>query len=92
MANCDIVAEPLSIFVDTYGTGTLTNEELVAIIRRNWDLRPGVIGKLLFQLDCSISNMNYLVQELDLTKPQYLKTASYGHFGECVFSWRWASY
>ena len=39
-----IVAEPLSIFVDTYGTGKKTNEELVDIIRKNWDLRPGVIG------------------------------------------------
>jgi S-adenosylmethionine synthetase len=38
------VAEPLSIFVDTYGTGKKTNEELVEIIRNNWDLRPGVIG------------------------------------------------
>lgn len=39
------VAEPLSIYVDTYGTGKKTDEELVAIIRNNWDLRPGVIGK-----------------------------------------------
>ena len=38
------VAEPLSIYVDTYGTGTTTDEELVSIIRNNWDLRPGVIG------------------------------------------------
>jgi len=40
------VAEPLSIYVDTYGTGKKTDEELVAIIRKNWDLRPGVIGML----------------------------------------------
>ena len=38
------VAEPLSVFVDTYGTGKKTDEELVEIIRKNWDLRPGVIG------------------------------------------------
>ena len=38
------VAEPLSIFVDTYGTGKKTDEELVEIIRKNFDLRPGVIG------------------------------------------------
>ena len=60
------VAEPLSIFVDTYGTGKKTDEELVDIIRNNFDLRPGLI-----------------VQELDLQKPQYRKTASYGHFGIC---------
>jgi len=41
------VADPLSIYVDTYGTGKKTDEELVAVIRKNWDLRPGVIGMLL---------------------------------------------
>jgi S-adenosylmethionine synthetase len=41
------VAEPLSIYVDTYGTGKKSDEELVKIIRNNWDLRPGVIGKEL---------------------------------------------
>ena len=40
------VAEPLSIFVDTYGTGKKSDAELVEIIRNNWDLRPGIIGKL----------------------------------------------
>jgi S-adenosylmethionine synthetase len=42
------VAEPLSIFVDTYGTGKKSNDELVAIIRKNWDLRPGVMGEFDF--------------------------------------------
>jgi S-adenosylmethionine synthetase len=41
------VAEPLSIFVDTYGTGKKSDYELVDIIRKNWDLRPGVIVKQL---------------------------------------------
>lgn len=41
------VAEPLSIFVDTYGTGKKSDLELVDIIRNNWDLRPGVIVKEL---------------------------------------------
>ncbi|TFY81609.1 hypothetical protein EWM64_g2407 [Hericium alpestre] len=41
------VAEPLSIYVDTYGTGKKSDEELVEIIRKNWDLRPGVIVKEL---------------------------------------------
>jgi S-adenosylmethionine synthetase len=39
------VAEPLSIYVDTYGTGKVSDERLVEIIRKNWDLRPGVIGE-----------------------------------------------
>lgn len=41
------VAEPLSIFVDTYGTGKKSDLELVEIIRKNWDLRPGVIVRQL---------------------------------------------
>jgi S-adenosylmethionine synthetase len=41
------VAEPLSIYVDTYGTSEKTSEELVKIIRDNFDLRPGVIVKEL---------------------------------------------
>jgi S-adenosylmethionine synthetase len=41
------VAEPLSIFVDTYGTSTRSSDELVEIIRKNFDLRPGVIVKEL---------------------------------------------
>ncbi|RUS24144.1 S-adenosylmethionine synthase [Jimgerdemannia flammicorona] len=41
------VAEPLSIFVETYGTSNKTQEELVTIIRKNFDLRPGVIVKTL---------------------------------------------
>jgi S-adenosylmethionine synthetase len=64
------VAEPLSIFVDTYGTGKKPDAELVEIIRQNFDLRPGLI-----------------VQQLNLQQPQYLKTASYGHFGNPAYSW-----
>ncbi|GJJ72038.1 S-adenosylmethionine synthetase [Entomortierella parvispora] len=41
------VAEPTSIFVDTYGTGTKSDEEILAIVKRNFDLRPGVIVKEL---------------------------------------------
>ncbi|KAJ9157000.1 S-adenosylmethionine synthase [Coniochaeta hoffmannii] len=41
------VAEPLSIYVDTYGTSEKNSEELVKIIRDNFDLRPGVIVKEL---------------------------------------------
>ncbi len=41
------VARPLSIFVDTFGTGKLSNEKLVEIVRENFDLRPGAIIKNL---------------------------------------------
>jgi S-adenosylmethionine synthetase len=37
------VSEPLSIFIETYGTGNKTSEELVRIVRKNFDMRPGVI-------------------------------------------------
>jgi S-adenosylmethionine synthetase len=37
------VAEPLSLFVDTYGTSDKSNEELVDIVKKNFDLRPGCI-------------------------------------------------
>lgn len=37
------VAEPLSIFVETYGTSDKSSDELVEIIKNNFDLRPGVI-------------------------------------------------
>lgn len=41
------IAEPLSIYVETYGTSSKSSEELVQIIRNNFDLRPGVIVKEL---------------------------------------------
>ncbi|TVY85368.1 S-adenosylmethionine synthase [Lachnellula suecica] len=41
------VAEPLSIFVETYGTSDKNSDELVEIIRANFDLRPGVIVREL---------------------------------------------
>ena len=37
------VAEPLSVFVETYGTGKRSDAELVEIIRNNFNLKPGVI-------------------------------------------------
>jgi S-adenosylmethionine synthetase len=39
------VAEPLSIFVSSYGTGIKTDAELLKIVRENFDLRPGRIVK-----------------------------------------------
>jgi S-adenosylmethionine synthetase len=66
------VAEPTSIMVETFGTGTVSNERLTALVRKHFDLTP--FG---------------LRQMLDLVRPIYQKTASYGHFGrtEPEFSW-----
>ncbi|SDA62883.1 methionine adenosyltransferase [Lachnospiraceae bacterium G11] len=41
------VAQPTSIMVDTFGTGKLSDEKLVDIIRENFDLRPAGIIKML---------------------------------------------
>ena len=58
------VAQPTSVMVDTFGTGVKSEEELEAIIRENFDLRPAGIIKML-----------------DLRRPIYKQTSSYGHFG-----------
>ena len=41
------VAQPTSVMVDTFGTGKLSDEKLVKIIRENFDLRPAGIIKML---------------------------------------------
>lgn len=41
------VAEPLSVFVDTYGTGAKSNAELLKIVKNNFNLTPGGILKAL---------------------------------------------
>ncbi|KAM3071377.1 methionine adenosyltransferase sam2 [Clarireedia jacksonii] len=71
------VAEPLSIFVDTYGTSDKTSDELVEIIRSNFDLRPGVIVK---ELDLAkpiyfktAKNGHFTSQEFSWEKPKALK-------------------
>jgi S-adenosylmethionine synthetase len=66
------VAKPLSIFVDSYGTGTKSDSELLEIVKNNFDLRPGC-----------------LIRDLQLTRPIYLKTAVYGHFGRDDKDFTW---
>ncbi|KAI0125785.1 S-adenosylmethionine synthetase [Xylariales sp. AK1849] len=41
------IAEPCSVYVDSYGTSDKTAQELVDIVRANFDMRPGVIVKQL---------------------------------------------
>ena len=66
------VAEPVSISVETFGTGKISHSQIVNLIRAHFDLRPGGI-----------------ITMLDLLRPIYLPTASYGHFGrhEATFTW-----
>lgn len=39
------VAKPLSVYVDTYGTGIKTDKEILAIVDANFDLRPGILAR-----------------------------------------------
>jgi S-adenosylmethionine synthetase len=66
------VAEPTSIMVDTFGTGSISDERMTALVRKHFDLTPYGLREML-----------------DLVRPIYQKTASYGHFGrtEPEFSW-----
>ena len=71
------VAEPLSIYADTFDTGTVPNTEIERILsdKKVIDLTPRGIR-----------------ERLDLCKPIYRRTAAYGHFGRAPeadggFSW-----
>ncbi|MCU0294307.1 MAG: methionine adenosyltransferase, partial [Thermoanaerobaculaceae bacterium] len=66
------VAEPVSVMVDSFGSGALPDDRLTEVVREVFTLTPrGIIGYL------------------DLLRPIYQATASYGHFGrsEPAFSW-----
>mgnify|MGYP003571903268 CR=1 FL=1 len=41
------IAEPLSLFVNSYGTGKVNDDELTKIVQKNFDLRPGIIVREL---------------------------------------------
>ncbi|RAQ75181.1 S-adenosylmethionine synthase [Aspergillus flavus] len=45
------IAEPLSIFIDTFKTSKFTSDQLKEIIRKNFDLRPAAIAKDLNLID-----------------------------------------
>ncbi|MFT5795350.1 MAG: S-adenosylmethionine synthetase [Ulvibacter sp.] len=70
------VAEPISIYINSFGTSVVPEGEIVNLISKNIDLTPRGIRGLL-----------------QLNKPIYLPTATYGHFGRNydpkrgLFSW-----
>ena len=66
------VARPVSMLVDTYGTGVVSDEQLSKAIERIFDARPGL-----------------LIDELDLRRPIFRKTAAYGHFGRNDKDFTW---
>lgn len=63
------VAQPVSIFIDTYWTATIPETTIQERIRETFDLSPAGI-----------------IHFLDLRKPIYQKTATYGHFGRSEFT------
>jgi S-adenosylmethionine synthetase len=67
------VAEPVSIDVNTHGTGAVDDRILVRAVRECFDLTPrGIIDRLAL---------------LDTDRVSYLDTAAYGHFGRDEFPW-----
>jgi len=66
------VAEPVAIYVDTFGTSPYPDEVIIKAIKKRFDLTPRGI-----------------IEELDLLRPIYYRTACYGHFGreEEGFTW-----
>jgi S-adenosylmethionine synthetase len=66
------VADPISVGVDTFGTGRLEDPRLVEIIKEEFPLKP-----------------RQIIKHLNLLRPIYQKTASYGHFGreDDDFTW-----
>jgi S-adenosylmethionine synthetase len=64
LAYCIGVAEPVSVLVDTFGTGTISETAIAKIVQEVFSLTPKGI-----------------IQTLDLKRPIYRSTASYGHFG-----------
>ncbi len=64
------VADPVSIFVETYTGDPALNEKLSKLVPELFPVKPADI-----------------IKKLDLLKPIYKQTASYGHFGNESFPW-----
>ncbi|WP_223690646.1 methionine adenosyltransferase [Leifsonia poae] len=65
-------AAPVGLYVETFGTGHVPDERIIAAIREVFDLRPAA-----------------LIQSLDLLRPIYATTATYGHFGRELPDFTW---
>jgi S-adenosylmethionine synthetase len=66
------VANPVSVSVDTYGTGKINDKMIIEVIGKVFDLRPSAI-----------------IDTLNLRRPIYRQTASYGHFGRIDIDLPW---
>jgi len=66
------VAQPVSIYIDTKGTGKIADEEISEIVKKVFDFKPKSI-----------------IENLNLKRPIYKKTAAYGHFGRTDPDFTW---
>jgi S-adenosylmethionine synthetase len=73
------LARPVSILVDTFGTGALANEDLTALVQEHFDLRPGAILE------------TFNLRELPRQRGGrfYQDVAAYGHFGRSDLQLPW---
>ena len=65
-------ASPVGLYVESFGTGHVSDEKIIDAIREVFDLRPASI-----------------IRELDLLRPIYAQTATYGHFGRELPEFGW---
>jgi S-adenosylmethionine synthetase len=65
-------AAPVGLYVESFGTGHVSDDVIIGAIREVFDLRPASI-----------------IRELDLLRPIYAQTATYGHFGRDLPDFNW---
>jgi S-adenosylmethionine synthetase len=60
------------VYVNTFGTGKLSDDEILGLVKKHFDMRPKAI-----------------IQNLQLLRPIYRKSAVFGHFGrdDPDFTW-----
>lgn len=73
------VATPVSIMVDTFGTGKISDDEISELIEKNFDLRPAAIIKQFDLTGLPAKNNGHF----------YRLLASYGHMGRCDLNIPW---
>ena len=73
------VAKPISILIETFGTGIISQANLVEIIKNNFDLRPAAIIE-----EFDLKNL-----PKKMGGDFFIKTASYGHFGRPDLNLPW---
>jgi len=66
------VSTPVALYVETFGTGKISNEEIEKRVKRHFDFRP-----------------HAMIESLNLLRPCYRATASYGHFGRELPEFTW---